>query len=133
MTASMRQRDRPATLAVKALHAEAQVLSNRRRARVHAALLGQKLRTELTSPSALLLAAGLGFVTEGLTRRRSSVPDSTDPPAITGSGPFAKALKLVAFLASLMKAFPGVEMGPSAHRAYPVGVPASQSGPAEEP
>ena len=116
----MRKRSGPASLEVRVLHAETQVMHHRRRIGIHASLLGLTLHRQLTSPSVLFLAGGLGFLAERCTNRQASTPNPVQPPGVAGRGPFATALKLAGMVRTLMAVFPST---PSAQSGYPVQAP----------
>jgi hypothetical protein len=67
----------------------------------------------LTSPAILLLAGGLGFVAGYFIKRQVSTPSKTDRPRASRSKLFGRALKLIAFVRLLTRAFPSAAKDPS--------------------
>ncbi len=96
MLMSARQRDRPASLTIRVMHAERQVLHRRQLVGVRACMLGQRIREQLTSPAMLLVAGSVGFVAGYFTKRRASTPSSTEAPRGSANTLLGRALKLVA-------------------------------------
>src|SRR4030095_8591803 len=78
MALSIRQRSGPAPLTVQVTQAERRLLYHRRMLGFRASRLSQNLRRQLASPTVLLLAGGLGFVTGQLKKRDA---DDAERPA----------------------------------------------------
>jgi hypothetical protein len=119
MAADVRQRHKPASLAVQVMLAEGQVLHRRRLVGVRASLLGQCIQSQLTSPAMLLLAGGLGFVAGHFTKRQASAPSNTKGPRASHNKLFGKALKLIALARILSRSFPSAVMDPSVQSGLP--------------
>ena len=106
MAPGIRQRDKPASLAVQVMHAERQVLDRRRLVGFRASQLGRAMRRRITSPAMLLWAGGLGFAAGQFGRRQSRMPKNTERPRSAYNKVFANAVNLVVFAHTLSKAFP---------------------------
>ena len=76
----MRQRQQPASLATLVTQAERRLLGRRQLVGVRASELGRNLHTHLTCPRMLLLAGGLGFAVEHLTRHQAATANNTERP-----------------------------------------------------
>jgi hypothetical protein len=113
MTANNRQRHAPASLTVQVMQAELQVLHCRRLVGVRASMLGQSIRSRLTSPAMLLLAGALGFAAGHFTKRQASRPSNTKRPRGSHNKLFGRALKLIAFARVLSRAIPLAAKDPS--------------------
>ena len=83
------------TLHARIMRAEQQLLDRRRRLGVGVTMFGQNVRKQLTSPGALLVAGGLGFVAADVARRGSG------PKASAGRF-FANASSIVALVRSVL-------------------------------
>jgi len=113
MTANTRQRHAPASLSVQVMQAELRVLQGRRLLGLRASRFGQNMRNRLTSPSMLLLAAGVGLVAERFTWRRTPARGKIKQPSASKNKLFARVLKVVAFARTLWTAFPSAAKDPS--------------------
>jgi len=102
MDANMRQRHKPASLSVQVMHAERAVLERRRLISARTALLGHTLRAQMTSPSVLLWAGGLGFAAGEITRRKASRSGTPGQPR--GSTLFGLPMKLFSLVRTLSSA-----------------------------
>lgn len=97
MAARIQHRLRMEPLAAQIVRAEQKLRQRRRRVDASAALLRQTARRQLTSPWALLLAGGVGFVAADFATRAPSTP-ATAP----ASRSFANALGILAVVRSLV-------------------------------
>lgn len=89
MPESLRQRLRPAPLAVQVVQAETEVMLHRRRVAARVSTIGQELRTQMTSPAMFLVAGSLGFAAGIFTRPRAAMPDIETSPGAPPSRPMA--------------------------------------------
>ena len=112
MTADIHKRDKPAPLSVRVTHAEQRVLARRQIVRTRIALLGQTLRSQLSSPAALLWAGGLGFAAAEFARRPIRVSGNAEPPRAPPVTLIDRVLKLVTFVRTLSSVFPAAEAPP---------------------
>ena len=114
MTVDVRRRDKPAPLSVRVTLAEQRVLARRQMVRTRIALLGQALRSQLSSPAALLWAGGLGFAAAEFTRRpirasgKAERPRAPPAPATL----IDRVLKLMTFVRTLSSVFPAADTHP---------------------
>ena len=113
MTANNRQRHEPASLTVQVMQAELQVVHRRQLVGVRASMLGQSIRSRLTSPAMLLLAGGLGFAAGHFTKRHASRPSNTKRPRGSHNKLLGRVLKLIACAHVLSRAFPSAATDPS--------------------
>jgi hypothetical protein len=107
MALSIRQRSGPAPLTVQVTQAERRLLYHRQMVGFRASRLSQNLRRQLTSPTVLLLAGGLGFVAGQLKKRDA---DDTERPARNEF--VGTALKLVSLFAALLRRHPAAAIDP---------------------
>ena len=114
MPAYMRQRHKPASLAVQVMQAERQVLHRRRLVRERASIFGEYMRRQLTSPAMLFLAGGLGFAAGHIVKRQASTPNNSERPRGAHNKLFGRVLKLVALVRILSRAFPSAATDPAA-------------------
>ena len=114
MTADIRRRDKPAPLSVRVTLAEQRVLDRRQMVRTRIALLGRTLRSQLSSPAALLWAGGLGFAAAEFTRLPVRASGHAErpraPPAPVTL--IDRVLKLIAFARTLSSVFPAAATHP---------------------
>ncbi|MEO8304313.1 MAG: hypothetical protein ABI724_09335 [Betaproteobacteria bacterium] len=109
MSKQIRENQSSASLIIQIAETERMILDQRVRVRVHARQLDQQVRARLTSKTMLFLAAGVGFLTDKLTKRpndfRGGVPggNSPTPPANTF---LDTALKVVALVSGVLHAMP---------------------------
>jgi len=113
MTANTRQRHAPASLSVQVMQAELRVLQGRRLLGLRASRFGQNMRNRLTSPSMLLLAAGVGLAVGHFTWRAAPARGKIKQPRVSENKLFARVLKVVAFARTLWSAFPSSANDPS--------------------
>jgi len=113
MTATVRQRHAPASLTVQVMQAELRVLHDRQLLVSRASMFGRNMRSRLTSPSMLLLAAGVGLVAGHLTSRKASAATKIKQPRVSKNRLFGRVLKVVAFARTLWTAFPSAAKDPS--------------------
>jgi hypothetical protein len=127
MAANIRQRHKPASLTVQIRLAEQQVRDRRRLVGVRATVLGQNMRSKLTSPAVLLLAGGVGFVAGHFTKRKASKASNTKRPRGSHNKLFGRVLKLIILARALSGAFPSAVMDPRVQsRRLPSQAPALQ-------
>jgi hypothetical protein len=87
--------------------AERQVLSSQQRVGVRAATLVKKIHQEITAPSTLLLAGGIGFIIGELTNRQTTNnTDTTNKQRTTETSPLRTALNLMTSVHTLYTALP---------------------------
>ena len=72
MTSSFRDNHSPASLMTQITDTERKILDQRWSVRLRASMLNRSIRRRLTSPTMLLLAAGVGFITGKLTKRHAA-------------------------------------------------------------
>lgn len=130
MAENMRQRPKPASLAVQVMQAEWQVLHRRRLIGARASMLGQCIQTQLTSPTMLILACGLGFGAGHFSRCQASSPSNTEHPRGAHNKLFGRALKLIALARIVSRAFPSAAMDPPVQAGLPGQPPAPRFRPA---
>ena len=86
------------------MRAELQFQHRRRRISTSAAKLEQSIRRQLTSPAALLLAGGLGFVVGDLVVCNATTLNRAADSRVPGNHFFARALSIIAVARSLRTA-----------------------------
>jgi len=87
--------------------AEQKILIRHRRVGVRATTLIKKVHQEMTAPSTLLLAGGIGFIIGELTKRQTtSSPDATNKQSTVQISPIKTALNLITLMHSLYIALP---------------------------
>jgi hypothetical protein len=94
------------SLTVQVMQAEMQVLRRRQRIGECASAFDRSVRRRLTSPVALLLAAGVGFIAGLFGRRPVAPPGNAAPPRAFRNRLFAGALQLFGVARALFSAFP---------------------------
>jgi hypothetical protein len=119
----MLQRHKSTQLSIQITKAERQVLHRRRVVRERTFIVGQSLRRKLASPAMLLGAGSIGFAAGQFTGHPASRPDNARHARAAGSNLFEKALKLIALVRVLSKAFPPTYMDPSAQSELPAQTP----------
>ena len=114
MTVDIRRRDKPAPLSVRVTLAEQRVLDRRQMVRTRIALLGRTLRSQLSSPAALLWAGGLGFAAAEFMRRPSRAPGNAEPPRAPPAPVtlIDRVLELMTFVRTLSSVFPAADAHP---------------------
>ena len=113
MTDHNRQRYTPASLTVQVTQAELRVLHGRRLLGLRVSMFGRNMRSRLTSPSMLLLAAGVGLAVGHFTWRPAPARGKIKQPSASKNKLFARVLKVVAFARTLWTAFPSAAKDPS--------------------
>lgn len=98
------------SLSLQVTQAEMQVLRRRQRIGECASALDRSVRKRLTSPIALLLAAGVGFAAGLFSGRPETAPDDEAPARTLGRKLLAGALRLFAVARALFSAFPASAM-----------------------
>ena len=87
--------------------AEQKILIHRRGVGVRATTLIKKIHHEMTAPSTLLLAGGIGFIIGELTKRQTiNSPDATNIQSTVQISPLKTALNLITLMHSLYIALP---------------------------
>ena len=87
--------------------AEQKILIRHRRVGVRATTLIKKVHQEMTAPSTLLLAGGIGFIVGELTKSQTtSSPDATNKQSTVQISPLKTALNLITLTHSLYIALP---------------------------
>lgn len=117
MTVDVRRRDKPAPLSVRVTLAEQRVLARRQMVRTRIALLGRTLRSQLSSPAALLWAGGLGFAAGEFTRRPVRASGKAERPRAPVTL-VDRVLKLMTFVRTLSSVFPAADVHPEHQRLY---------------
>lgn len=98
----------PKSLTAQIRIAERQVLSRQRQVGVRTDTLISKTRRQMTAPTTILLAGGVGFIIGELTGKRL-IPNSRgtdDKPGVTETSPLRVALNLMASVHTLYTALP---------------------------
>jgi hypothetical protein len=86
--------------------AERQVSIRQQQVGVRAARLARQLDRDISAPSSLLLAAGIGFVSGELTRRQAPPAQSANPPPAPQPSVLQTTLNLFASAYHLYAALP---------------------------
>ncbi len=87
--------------------AEQKILIRHRGAGVRATILIKKIHQEMTAPSTLLLAGGIGYIIGELTKRQTTnSPDATNKQSAVQISPLKTALNLITLTHSLYIALP---------------------------
>ncbi|MBE0436479.1 MAG: hypothetical protein IBX56_11820 [Methylomicrobium sp.] len=85
--------------------AEAQLLNRQRKIDTRSATLIRNIRQQITAPSTLLLAGGIGFIIGEITKRHDSKQrDTTDKPVAAETSPLKTALSLMGSMRTLYTA-----------------------------
>jgi hypothetical protein len=111
----IRRRDNPPSLSVQVTLAEQRLLAHRQIVRTRISLLGQTLRSQMSSPAALLWAGGLGFAVGEFSRRQAAAPGTTERPRGALNKLVDRVLKLIAIVHALSRASPAAD-GHSEHQ-----------------
>ena len=112
MTVDIRRRDKPASLSARVTLAEQRLLARRQMVSTRIALLGQTLRSQMSSPVALLWAGGLGFAAAEFTRRPIRASGNAERPRAPPTKLIDRVLKLIAFVRTLSSVFPAADAYP---------------------
>ncbi len=97
----------PESLTAQINAAELQVLNRRQEVGIRTATLVRKIHQQMTAPSTLLLAGGIGFMIGELTKRQTPKPrDTVDKPHATVTTPLKIALNLMTSARALYTALP---------------------------
>jgi len=95
------------SLTAQIRNAEQKILIRHRGVSVSATTLIKKIHHEMTAPSTLLLAGGIGFIIGELTKRQTtSSPDATNKRSTVQISPVKTALNLITLVHSLYIALP---------------------------
>jgi hypothetical protein len=87
--------------------AEQKILIRHRGVSIRATTLIKKIHHEMTSPSTLLLAGGIGFIIGELTKRQTTISsDATNKQSTVQISPVKTALNLITLMHSLYIALP---------------------------
>ena len=126
MEANVRQRHKPAPLTVQVMLAERQLLDRRRLVGDHAALLARNLHRQLTSPTMLFVAGGLGFAAGLFSKRKATTQDNKKRRPRSTNTIYSRALKLIAVARTLSRFFPASPTDSSVHSGMPDEAPTAQ-------
>ncbi|MEO8674093.1 MAG: hypothetical protein ABI569_00855 [Casimicrobiaceae bacterium] len=106
-------------LKAKITGAELEILSQRADVKLRAASLDRKLRRQLTSPTALFLAAASGFIAEKFGGRRGGRPGrmagNVKESSVSGHGFLALALKAITLVRTLRAVMPASRSRAASH------------------
>ena len=95
------------SLTAQIREAEQQIVIRQQGVGVRTATLIKKIHYEMTAPSTLLLAGGIGFIIGELTKRQTtSSPDATNKRSTVQISPVKTALNLITLVHSLYIALP---------------------------
>ena len=95
------------SLAAQIRDTEQKILIRHRGVGVSATSLIKKIHQEMTAPSTLLLAGGIGFIIGELTKRQTTKsPDATNKQSSVQISPVKTALNLITLMHSLYIALP---------------------------
>ena len=95
------------SLAAQIRDTEQKILIRHRGVGVSATTLIKKIHQEMTAPSTLLLAGGIGFIIGELTKRQTTnSPDATNKQSTVQISPIKTALNLITLMHSLYIALP---------------------------
>ena len=98
---------KPKSLTAQIRDAEQKILIRHRGVGVRAATLIKKIHKEMTAPSTLMLAGGIGFIIGELTKRQTTnSPDATNKQSTVQISPLKTALNLITLIHSLYIALP---------------------------
>jgi hypothetical protein len=87
--------------------AEQQIVIRQQGVGVRTATLIKKIHQEITAPSTLLLAGGIGFIIGELTRHQTTnIRDTANQQNTTGTSPLRTALNLITSVHTLYMALP---------------------------
>lgn len=120
MTLNVRVKHSPASLMTQIAETERKILDQQRLVSLRASLLDRSIRRRVTSPTWLLLAIGVGFITGKLTHRyiverkegSRHIGGIGGAPA-PGASFLDTALKVVSLVGSFVHAMPSAAKGPS--------------------
>lgn len=100
-----RKKSRSLTAQIRAT--ERLILQRQQVIPIHGDSLVRKIRQQLTAPTSLLLASGIGFLFGELTQRRPpQASGTTDKPKAAGSSPLTTALNFIGTARTLYMALP---------------------------
>ena len=95
------------SLAAQIRDAEQKILIRHQGTGVRATILIKKIHQEMTAPSTLLLAGGIGFIIGELTKRQTTnSPDAANKQSAVQISPLKTALNLITLTHSLYIALP---------------------------
>ena len=98
---------KPKTLTVQIRDTERQLLSRQQEIDIRTAKLIRKIHRQLTTPTTLLLAGGIGFIIGELTKRHPPKSRSSAlMPYTAGASPLRIALNLITSARTLYTALP---------------------------
>ena len=109
MTPSVRDGSSAVPLRVQITELERRILDDRRSVSLRAYALEREMRRRLTSPTALLLAVGAGFISGRLTERHDSPAKRSrgvDGRAARGLGLLEITLKVLTLVSAVRRAMP---------------------------
>jgi hypothetical protein len=110
IAANIGQRFSSEPLKTQIMRADERLRDRRCRVDASAAMLGRSVRKELTSPLALLLAGGLGFVAGDFATRGSGTAERADDSRAPGNHFFASVLSIVTLVRSLLRSIQALEI-----------------------
>jgi hypothetical protein len=117
MKAYILNRSKPRSLTVQIRDAERQVLKRQEVVGVRTTTLIRKMHQQMTAPSTLLLAGGIGFIIGELTKRQTTNNRGTaNKQRTTETSPLRTALNLMASVHTLYTALPIAWMIKSFHQ-----------------
>jgi hypothetical protein len=96
---------RASSLSAQIRATERRVASRQRQIRIHAGIVSHKIESQLTTPTNLLLASGMGFIIGELTKNNQTVCGNGKDRATTTS-PLKIALNLFSSIRTVYAALP---------------------------
>ena len=101
-------RSKPRPLSAQIREAERQILKHQRGVSIRTTKLVWKIHQQMTAPTTLVLAGGIGFILGEITKRQTSKigVDADKPSAAAQTSPLSTALKLLASAHTLYTALP---------------------------
>jgi hypothetical protein len=109
MSARRGKRVRSQPLKTQIMRAELRLCARRRRTSASATKLEQSVRSQLTSPTALLLAGGLGFVAGDVAHCNASAMNRAADPRVPVSHFFTRAVGVIAVVRSLITSVQAIQ------------------------
>ncbi len=114
---SLLNRSKSRSLTAQIREAEQQILIRQQGVGVRTATLIKKIHQEITAPSTLLLAGGIGFILGELTERQTTNNrDTTNKQHTTETSPLSTVLNLLSLAHTLYAALPITWMIKSFHK-----------------
>jgi hypothetical protein len=107
MAKNAQHEEKPKSLLVQIKAAEQQVINRQRVIGYTTAILTRKLQRQMTTPTSLILASGIGFLLGEITKGRSTKPHgAANKTTPVEPSPLSVALKLVTSIQTLYTALP---------------------------